>query len=119
MTTICSNCGHDITENEVNNDNFVLCPFCNRFIPKGAHSFVGRVIGGKKRVKTHSSQDERRSERNMAKQKAKTQKVVAYTEKQIQAILNKEQPDKDLAVKFGKTLFSIRACRYRHSKDKQ
>ena len=42
MTTICSACGLNLTERETD-DKYVLCPHCNRFIPKGASSFVGRV----------------------------------------------------------------------------
>jgi len=39
MTTQCSICGKNITENEKQDDDFVLCNHCNRFTAKSSHHF--------------------------------------------------------------------------------
>ena len=47
MTTHCSSCGKELTE--IPGEKFILCKYCNRFIPTGANSFI-KMKGGNKNM---------------------------------------------------------------------
>jgi DNA-directed RNA polymerase subunit RPC12/RpoP/predicted RNA-binding Zn-ribbon protein involved in translation (DUF1610 family) len=76
MVTICSNCGHDLSDRE-SEDKYVVCPFCNRFIPKGAHSYQGKVkkIKGQRLKSVKLIDMKGGSDKNMVESKSKKTKT--------------------------------------------